>query len=164
MKDRTNQESLDSMPGELPATASRSGLTPAQHGRKLRAAPVDPDALFEQVLDGVEIDGRVFEGFLQSANATFMSEWGLATHLEDLRKVIELVPADARRDRVFLLGHSLGASFAELFAAWRFEDGVRGAELLAGVVLLAYVKLSVALAVLRRGLGGDVLPRSLCAL
>lgn len=36
--------------------------------------------------------------------------------------------------------------------------------LLAGVVLLAYVKLSVALAVLRRGLGGDVLPRSLCAL
>lgn len=36
--------------------------------------------------------------------------------------------------------------------------------LLAGVVLLAYVKLSVALAVLRRGIGGDVLPRSLCAL
>lgn len=56
MKDRTNQESLDSMPGELPATASRSGLTPAQHGRKLRAAPVDPDALFEQVLDGANLN------------------------------------------------------------------------------------------------------------
>ena len=36
--------------------------------------------------------------------------------------------------------------------------------LLAGILLLAYVKLSVALAVLRRGLGGDVLPRSLSAL
>ncbi|MFO0575202.1 MAG: EscR/YscR/HrcR family type III secretion system export apparatus protein [Polyangia bacterium] len=36
--------------------------------------------------------------------------------------------------------------------------------LLAGTLLLAYVKISVALAVLRRGLGGDVLPRSLGAL
>lgn len=43
-------------------------------------------------------------------------------------------------------------------------SGLLPTLLLAGVVLLAYVKLSVALAVLRRGLGGDVLPRSLCAL
>ena len=96
----------------------------------------DPEIAAAYYREGAEIDGRVFEGFLQSANATFMSEWGLATHLEDLRKVIELVPADARQGRVFLLGHSLGASFAELFAAWRFEDGVRGAELVAGVVLV----------------------------
>ena len=56
MKDRTNQEPLDPMPGELPATARRSGLTPAQHGGKPRAAPVDPDALFEQVLDGANLN------------------------------------------------------------------------------------------------------------
>ena len=56
MKDRTNQESLDPMPGELPAAARRSGLTPAQHGGKPRAAPVDPDALFEQVLDGANLN------------------------------------------------------------------------------------------------------------
>lgn len=43
-------------------------------------------------------------------------------------------------------------------------SGLLPSLLLTGVVLLAYVKLSVALAVLRRGLGGDVLPRSLCAL
>lgn len=42
--------------------------------------------------------------------------------------------------------------------------GLLPLTLLAGTLLLAYVKISVALAVLRRGLGGDVLPRSLGAL
>jgi flagellar biosynthesis protein FliP len=44
------------------------------------------------------------------------------------------------------------------------SHGLVPLALLVGVLLLAYVKISVALAVLRRGLGGDVLPRSLGAL
>ena len=55
MKDQTNEEPLDPMPGKLPVTASRPGTTSAQHGGKHGAAPVDPDALFRQVLDGANL-------------------------------------------------------------------------------------------------------------
>ena len=56
MKDRTNEEPLDPMPGELPDTASRSVTASAQHAEKNGAAPVDPDALFKQVLDGANLN------------------------------------------------------------------------------------------------------------
>jgi hypothetical protein len=34
------------------------------------------------------------------------------------------------------MGHSLGAAFAEAYAGWRFEDGTKGFDDLAGIVLL----------------------------
>ena len=52
MKDQTNEEPLDPMPGELPVTAGRPGPASAGHVEKHGAVPVDPDALFQQVLDG----------------------------------------------------------------------------------------------------------------
>lgn len=82
------------------------------------------------------IDGERFPGFRRQADLAFMSEWGLATHVEDLRRVIARIPAAERRGRVFLLGHSLGASFSEAYAAWRFSDGTRGVDELAGIVLI----------------------------
>ena len=45
MKDQTNEEPLDPMPGELPVTAGRPGTTSARHEGKHGAAPVNPDAL-----------------------------------------------------------------------------------------------------------------------
>ena len=56
MKDQTNEEPLDPVPGELPDTAGRPGTASAQHVEKNRAAPVDPDALFRQVLDGANLN------------------------------------------------------------------------------------------------------------
>ena len=56
MKDQTNEEPLDPMPGELPVTAGRPGSASAQHGGKHGAAPVDPDALFRQMLAGVNLN------------------------------------------------------------------------------------------------------------
>jgi RNA-directed DNA polymerase len=56
MKDQTNEEPLDPMPGELPVTAGRPGSASARHAEKNRAVPVDPDALFQQVLDGVNLN------------------------------------------------------------------------------------------------------------
>ena len=44
------------MPGTLPVTTGRSGTAPAWHVEKNGAAPVDPDALFRQVLDGVNLN------------------------------------------------------------------------------------------------------------
>lgn len=82
------------------------------------------------------VGGESFPGFVSQDAASYASEWGLETHFGDLRAMIERVPASARRGHVFLLGHSLGASMTETFAAWVFPDGVRGADLLAGLVLV----------------------------
>lgn len=66
-----------------------------------------------------------------------MSEWGLETHIEDLRAVIELIPEEERRGHIFMAGHSFGASLTEQYGAWRFpSDGKRGAEQLAGMIFL----------------------------
>ncbi len=72
--------------------------------------------------------------YRDDAELSFMSEWGLETHVEDTRRVIERVPSS--KERVVLLGHSLGAMFARAFAGWRFPDGTRGSDLVAGVVLV----------------------------
>lgn len=83
-----------------------------------------------------QLDGAAFPGFVSHESVPFMSEWGLETHVEDLHRVIQLVPEADRQARVVLMGHSLGASFAEAYAAWRFADGTRGVEELAGLVLI----------------------------
>lgn len=82
------------------------------------------------------IGGERFPGYLTQDQLGYLSEWGLATHVEDLHRVIALVPEAERRGRVFLIGHSLGASFAEAYAAWRFADGTRGVDELAGLILI----------------------------
>jgi RNA-directed DNA polymerase len=56
MKDQTNEEPLDPVSGELPVTAGRPGTASAQHGGQHGAAPVDPDALLRQVLDGANLN------------------------------------------------------------------------------------------------------------
>jgi RNA-directed DNA polymerase len=56
MKDQTNEEPLDPMPGELPVTAGRPGPASAGHAEKHGAVPVDPDALFQQVLAGANLN------------------------------------------------------------------------------------------------------------
>ena len=55
MKDQTNEEPLDPMPGELPVTAGRPGPAPAGHVEKHGAVPAAPDALFSQVLDSANM-------------------------------------------------------------------------------------------------------------
>ena len=49
MKDQTNKEPLESLPGKLPVTAGRSGTASAQHVEKQGAGSVDPDAFFEWI-------------------------------------------------------------------------------------------------------------------
>ena len=56
MKDQTNEEPLDPMPGELPVTAGRPGSASAWRVEKHGAVPVDPDALFSLVLDGANMN------------------------------------------------------------------------------------------------------------
>ena len=80
----------------------------------------------------VTIGGATFAGYRTTNDPTlaYMSEWGLATTLNDLRAVIARVPQS--RDHVVLLGHSLGATIVESYAAWDF-DGVGGGRSPAGL-------------------------------
>lgn len=64
----------------------------------------------------------------------FMAYWGLRVHLEDLAAVIDRARRAA--PRVYLGGHSLGASLVALYAAYRRSDGRVGGDIIAGLVLL----------------------------
>jgi hypothetical protein len=66
-------------------------------------------------------------------DARFVSEWGLATQLRDLRSVVRRARAGGRR--VILGGHSAGASTAVAYAAWDFA-GHAGYRELDGLVLI----------------------------
>jgi len=102
--------------------------------RGLEAGDADTAAGYYR--DGQAVDGETFAGHPKHADVAYMSEWGLATHAGDLRRVLARVPEEQRKARVFLAGHSMGAMFTEAWAAWRFEDGVLGTEQIAGIVLL----------------------------
>jgi hypothetical protein len=66
-------------------------------------------------------------------DAKFVSNWGLALQLSDLRSVIRRARAGGRR--VLLGGHSAGASTAVAYAAWDF-GGRAGHRDLDGLVLI----------------------------
>ena len=124
---------------EVWAIDRRSNLLEDRRGADAAEALGDPEIADGYYYDGASVGGEVFGRFMRQADVGYMSEWGLATHAEDLRAVIARVPESERRARVFLLGHSLGASFAEAYAAWRFGEGpeaIRGFEELAGLVLV----------------------------
>lgn len=113
----------------------RGNLLEDTHGLDVAEVRKDPSLARAYYFDQEPVEGRTFEGFRMAATMKWMSEWGAGTTVEDLRRVIELVPEQDRRARVVLLGHSLGASVAETYAAWDFGEHGRGYEHLAGIVL-----------------------------
>lgn len=121
---------------EVWAIDRRANLLEDLRGMNTAEATGNPEIAAGYYFGSDTIDGAPFAGLRFADELSFMSEWGLAVHADDLRNVIaQVAPAD-RRDRVFLLGLSMGAQFAEVYAAWRFDDGTRAAEELAGVVLI----------------------------
>ncbi len=114
----------------------RSNQLEDLRGMHAAEAADDPEIANGYYFGSDTVGGQAFDGFLPQDELLFESEWGLATHVEDLHAVVSLIDEAQRRGHVFLLGHSLGAMFAELYAAWRFEDGSRPIDELAGIVLL----------------------------
>jgi hypothetical protein len=64
---------------------------------------------------------------------SFAREWGLPTHLGDLRRIVLAARRGGRR--VILGGHSLGASTASIYATWDF-NGRPGYRDVDGIVLI----------------------------
>jgi pimeloyl-ACP methyl ester carboxylesterase len=121
---------------EVWAIDRRSNLLEDTRGFDSAFAFADPEIAHGYYFGNDTVGGVSFDGFRSEASIDFMSEWGLETHAEDLRRVIDSIQPNNQNSRVFLMGHSLGASFAEAYAAWRFSDDTRGVDALAGIILL----------------------------
>ncbi|MEM9070217.1 MAG: hypothetical protein AAGE52_17050 [Myxococcota bacterium] len=121
---------------EVWAIDRRSNQLEDLRGMDAAEALENPEVAQGYYFGGETVGGEAFNGYVAQEDVAYMSEWGLATHVGDLRAIVQQVTESERQARVFLLGHSLGASFTEAYAAWRFEDGTRGVEELAGLILV----------------------------
>ena len=117
------------------AVDRRSNLLEDHHGLEVAQVKKDPELALGYYFEEGEAEGKKFKGFLQPDEVAFESEWGLATTVGDLASVIGLVAPADRKARVVLVGHSLGASIVEEYAAWDFA-GKPGYADLAGLVLI----------------------------
>ncbi len=117
------------------AVDRRSNLMEDHHGLEVAQVKKDPEIALGYYFDDAEAEGKKFAGFLQPDEVAFESEWGLETTVGDLASVIHVVGAADRKARVVLVGHSLGASIVEEYAAWDFA-GTPGFTELAGLVLI----------------------------
>jgi len=129
------RRSTPDAPLEAWAVDRRANLLEDRAGIEAALAAGDANVLTGYYSEQLPVDGVTFAGVKRQADVPFMSEWGLASTLADLRAVLSLVPADQRRARLVLAGHSLGASLVAQYAAWDF-DGTPGHEELAGLVLI----------------------------
>jgi hypothetical protein len=91
----------------------------------------DPSVAYRYYVE----DARTDAGFtaVPPAELSFMRRWGLVVHLHDLHAVVKRANRDA--ETVILGGHSLGASMASLYVAYRFSEGL-GDTFLDGLLLL----------------------------
>ena len=123
-------------PVEVWALDRRSNLLEDLRGMHAAAAMRDPDIAAGYYLRrDLAVGGQRFEAWRGAAEPelSYMAEWGLGTLVRDLRAVIARVPMS--RQHVVLLGHSLGASVVEAYAAWDF-DGAAGYRDIAGLAML----------------------------
>jgi pimeloyl-ACP methyl ester carboxylesterase len=113
----------------------RSNLLEDHHGLEVAQVKKDPELALGYYFDGQTLEGKAFKGFAESDAVAFESEWGMVTTVGDLRNVISIVGQADRKARVVLVGHSLGASIVEEYAAWDFA-GTPGYSELAGLVTI----------------------------
>ena len=131
------QSAEDGFPVEVWAIDRRSNGLEDLKGMNAAESAEDPEIAWNYYFGGGEVDGATFAGYVPQEDVSYMSEWGLETHLEDLRAVLDLIPEAQQKGHVFLAGHSFGATLVELYAAWRFAaDDKRGFDKIAGMIFL----------------------------
>ncbi|MCZ7585181.1 MAG: hypothetical protein M5R36_18640 [Deltaproteobacteria bacterium] len=107
-------------------------------GSNAAEAAGNPYLAYDYYYNGLEVNGRTFQGYFdpRSSDSAMMSEWGLDQEMIIYRRLLELIPEEARATNVFFGGHSRGAYFAQALAAYEFEDGKLGNDEIAGLILL----------------------------
>jgi pimeloyl-ACP methyl ester carboxylesterase len=73
--------------------------------------------------------------FLNADDHPYARDWGMKTALNDARAVIKEARGPKKKTKVWLGGHSLGASLTAAYAAWDF-DGKPGFKDVEGIVLI----------------------------
>jgi Alpha/beta hydrolase family len=127
----------DGFPMEFWAIDRRSNGLEDLTGMNAAERDGDPEMAWDYYFGSAEVDGETFAGYVPQDDVSYMSEWGLETHIEDLRAVLDLIPEEQQRGHIFLAGHSFGATVVELYGAWRFaSDGKRGFDQIAGMIFL----------------------------
>ena len=118
------------------AVDRRSNALEDQTGLDAAEAAQDPDVAKDYYFHHKEIDGKTFAGFLDFLHddISYMAEWGIKTHIEDLDALITEAGRRYPHAAIFLGGHSLGGSIVPIYAAWDF-GGRAGFERLSGLLL-----------------------------
>jgi pimeloyl-ACP methyl ester carboxylesterase len=114
-----------------------------------RSQPLEDTAMFEAALAGKASLQETYDyylgwltnggtpaqhfNFLDTDSVPFAQRWGMASALEDARRVVKKARRGGRQ--VILGGHSLGASLAAAYAAWDF-DGRPGYKALDAIMLI----------------------------
>ncbi|MEC3919382.1 hypothetical protein [Nocardia sp. CDC160] len=122
---------------EFWALARRSEGTQDSTGIEAARAAGDPGIAVDYYFRGKEIGGRVFEGFRGGDAMPYLAELGFAQVVRDTFEVVtrELPDPAVRREKLFIGGHSGGASVMAAFGSWDF-DGVPGHEYCKGFIAL----------------------------
>lgn len=73
--------------------------------------------------NGKKVNGKTFNGFVKDYEIPFVSEFGLKMDTEDIYKIITTMIPDpvARKNKVFVGGHSMGGIHTAIFAGWDFN-------------------------------------------
>ncbi len=111
------------------AVDRRSNLLEDHHGLDVAEVKKDPEIALGYYFEEGEAEGRSSRASDRRRTSPSESEWGLETTVGDLAAVIGVVAQADRQARVVLVGHSLGASIVEEYAAWDFAGKPGYAEL-----------------------------------
>lgn len=99
-------------------------------GMNAAEAAGDPGIAVDYYYHGLELSGNTFQGFLGESDVPFLSEFGLALLMDDIRKIVsEMLPDGADpKETVFVGGHSAGGGYASYYAGWDFDGNAATEE------------------------------------
>ena len=92
-------------------------------GMNAAEAVADPQIAVDYYFNGASVGGETFKGFHSDADLAVLSEFGLELLMKDVWTVIttKIPDPEARKQCVFIGGHSMGGTFTSFFAGWDFD-------------------------------------------
>jgi hypothetical protein len=123
---------------EFWAVERRENLLEDVSGMNAAAAAGDAEIAAGYYHDGTEQRGRRYHP-IDPADIVFMAEWGIDVLMRDVRAVVQRAHAEHPDVPIYLGGHSFGAFFTPVYAAYDFDPGPNvdpGFADLAGLILL----------------------------
>lgn len=108
---------------EVWGTERRSNTVEDLTGLEAAEQQADTQVAIDYYFHGAQVGGRTFAGFPANEQIPYLAEFGLKLLMEDVNTIITTMLPDpeARRQKLFLGGHSLGGTLTALYAGWDFD-------------------------------------------